>query len=135
MRNIRLLEPQGHRPDEPLKLRRFSCEALPNKRRLRHHSLPGLAFALPGLQHLEHLVLRDASDFRQWYSKFGRLVFPSLLDRTRHSLRISLTFTVQQERGQSAIGGGTGIGLLDVPLVVRLEGLFELHLLCMAFLV
>jgi len=135
MRDIRLFETQGHGSHEPLQLRRLPREALPNECRLRNHPLPGLALALTRLQHLEHLVLRDTSDFRQRHSELGSLVLPPLLDRTRHGLCIPLTLTVQQEGGQSTVGGGTSIGLLEVPLVVGLERLFELHLLGVPFLV
>lgn len=82
MRNIRLLEPQSHRPHEPLQLWRFPREALPNERRLRDHPLPTLALTLTRLQHLEHLVLRNPPNLRQRYSELGRLVLPPLLNRT-----------------------------------------------------
>ena len=81
MCDIRLLVPQRHWPHESLHLHRLPRETFPNKCRLCYHPLPNLALALPGLQNLEHLVLRNASHFRQRHGILCSLVFSFLLDR------------------------------------------------------
>lgn len=80
MSDIGFFVAQRHWPNEPLHLDRFSRETLPDERGLRHHTLPRFALALSSLEHLEHLIFRDAANFGKRHSVFGRLVFPLLLD-------------------------------------------------------
>jgi len=80
MRNVGLLVPQRHRPDEPLHLHRLPGETLPNERRLRDHSLPRLGLGLSGLEDLEHLVLGDSSNLGQGNRVLGSSILSSLLD-------------------------------------------------------
>jgi hypothetical protein len=131
MCDVGFLVPQSHRSHESLHLHWFPSEALSNEGRLRHHSLPCLLFALPRPHHLEHFVLRDPSYFRQWHRKLRSLVLPLLLDRCRQSLCILLALAIEQICWQCAFGNCCRVFLLDVPLVVCLECLLQLHLLGM----
>lgn len=129
---VRLLVPKSHGPDKPLHLYRLTREAFTNERSLGDHTLPGLAFAFPSAHNFEHLVLRNPADLGQRHGILGRLLFPLFFDCGRKRLRIFLALAVEEVGGQCAVRNGRGVGLLDVPLVVRLERLLELNLLSMA---
>ena len=133
MRHVGLLVSQSHGSNEPLHLHRLSSESLSNKRGLVDHSLPTLALLRTRLDDLEHLFLCNPSDFGQRHAVLGRLVLSPLLDTARQGLGIPLTLSVQQVGGQSSLLGSRIVRLLDVSLVVCLEGLFELNLFGMSF--
>jgi hypothetical protein len=55
-----------------------------------------------------------------------------LLDRGGQGFGILLTFTIEKVCRESAIRKSGGVGLFDIPFVVRLKGLLELNLLRIA---
>jgi hypothetical protein len=132
MRNICFFIPQCHRSDEPFHLHRFSRKALTHECSLGHHPLPCLAFALSRLHHLEHLVFRNSPNFWQRHRILRSLVFPLLLDRTRHCLCILLPFTIEEICRQSTVWNCRRVSLLDISLVVCLECFLELDFLSMS---
>lgn len=133
MRHVGLLVSQSHRPDEPLHLHGLSGESLSNKGGLVDHSLPRLALLRSSLDDLEHLLFGNSPDLGQGHAVLGRLVLSPLLDTARQGLGILLPLSVQQISRQSTLSSGGIVGLLDVPFVVCLEGLFELNLFGVSF--
>lgn len=133
MRHVGFFVSQSHRSNEPLHLHGLSSESLSDKRGLVDHSLPTLALLRTGLDDLEHLLLGNPSNLGQRHAVLGRLVLSPLLDTARQGLGILLTLSVQQVGRQSSLLGSRIVRLLDVSLVVCLEGLFELNLFGMSF--
>ena len=52
-----LVHPEPHRADEPLELRWFPREVVPNECDLRNHSFPAFPSGLAGLENFEHFCL------------------------------------------------------------------------------
>ena len=133
MGHVCLLISQGHRSNESFHFDGFTGETFTNKRRLRHHPLPRLAFVLPGTHNFEYLLFRHSSNLWQRNRVLRSFLFSLLLDRRRHRLRISLVLSVEQEGRQGTFRRCVRVLLLHVSLVMRLERLLELHLFCMSF--
>ena len=133
MCNISFLVAQSHRSHEALHFDGFAGETFTDEGSLRDHAFPRLFLALSRPHDLEYLVFCDTTDFGQRHSIFGRLVLSLLLDRTGQRLGILLALAIEQEGGERAFRYIGGVFLLDVALVVGLEGLLELHFLGMSF--
>lgn len=124
---------QCHGTDETFHFYWFSCKAFADKGSFSEHALPRLALALARLDNLEHLVLCDTPDFGQGHGILCSLVFAFLLDCARESLGVLLALAVEEVCRERTVGDSRGVCLLDVALVVGLEGLFELDLFGVAF--
>lgn len=132
---MRLLVPQTHRPDKPLKLGRPSREIRPDKSRLGDHPLPRLlGRLLSRLDDLEHLLLGDTPHLGQRHAELGRLLGPLVLDLRAECLGVGRVGAVEEIGGDGVGGLLLGRGTLDVALLVRLDGLPELDLLVVPLL-
>lgn len=130
MRDVRFLVPQPHRPDEAFILDGSPGEIGANERRLGDHALPALLGRLPArLDHLEHLLVRDAAHPGQRDGELGGRLAALVLDRAGQRLRGGRVGPVEQVFRLRVGGGRVRGGGLDVALLVRLDLLLHLDLL------
>lgn len=156
--DVRLLDSERGRADEPLEFGRFPREVLPTARTSVHrfetfrwcehapthlsdkgglgdHALPALALRLARLDDLEHLVLCDTPDLGQGDGELAGLFLALLLDRRRERFGVVLALAIEEVSGQGTLRESGSVLGLDVALLVGLDGLFHGDLFGVATLV
>lgn len=133
MGNVGFFVAEGHWSNKPLHFDGLASKRFAYESCFCDHTFPGLALALSGPEHLEHLFLRNTANLGEGYSILGGPFLALLFDSAGESFGILLALTVQKVGGKGAIRNGTVVLVLNIALVVGLEGLFELHFLRMTF--
>jgi len=128
MGHMCLVEPEAHRSDEPLELRRLSRKILADESHFGDHSFPTLSPRLPRVHHLERLGVADRAHFRQGNVVFASFFLAFLFYGVGEDRAGGLLLAVEQVRGNRSLGRLIH-GALLLFFLVLLDQFAHLHLL------